>query len=66
MIVEDINKRIQAGETLYCSDCDMFFLETEECLLICCQNPFKGPSENEIIEHEMFLTEILHKKGIVI
>lgn len=65
MDLSEINRRLQAGEELFCADCPMFS-ETEECLLICCQDPFKGPSENEIIEHEMFLTEILHKKGIVI
>jgi len=48
---EEINKRLEAGELLFCPECDLYYEESGTCLIITCSNPFKGASDLDIEAH---------------
>ncbi|MFX0132001.1 MAG: hypothetical protein ACFFDN_00010 [Candidatus Hodarchaeota archaeon] len=51
MEIEEIQRRLNEEELLFCPECDLFHPETEVCEIICCNNPFTGPYEEEIKDH---------------
>lgn len=46
MNLEEIERRTQLGEEVFCPECDLF--DDGECEIICCHNPFTGPSDLDI------------------
>jgi hypothetical protein len=59
----EIEERLRQGELLACSECSMFDPETEECLFICCDDPFAGPTSTEVSDRINLLKESLDKKN---
>ena len=54
---KEIEKRLNEGELLFCPECDLFYPETEYCEIICCSNPFMGPSDLDIENFSNLLTK---------
>lgn len=46
----------------FCPLCEFFYPETEECDIICCDDPFKGPDEEEEKEYQKDIIGFLLKK----
>lgn len=61
----EIERRLRQGETLVCPDCELFYPDSEECEIICCNDPFKGPDPEEIIERAQQVTEAFYKHRLV-
>lgn len=58
---KEIEKKLNEGELLFCPECDLFFPDTEECEIICCTNPFMGPSDLDIDYMSRLVTENFNK-----
>ena len=50
MNLQEIENRLKEGYKLFCDDCHLF-TKNEDCLIICCVNPFNGPSDVETEIH---------------
>lgn len=61
MLSQELQKRLDEGELLFCPECDLFGLETEECEIVCCNNPFTGPYEGEVQDHYKLITQNFEK-----
>ena len=48
---KEINKRLGEGEILWCPDCDLFYTESDTCVIVICNNPFTGPYNGEVEDH---------------
>jgi len=44
---EEIKKKLAEGELEFCPECDLFE-PPDYCKIICCSNPFTGPSDLDI------------------
>lgn len=51
MNLEEIKKKLESGEKPVCPQCEFSFNEGDDCIIICCNDPFKGPGKFEDFIH---------------
>jgi hypothetical protein len=61
MDLEEIQMRLDQGVKPACPGCE-YFTESEDCLIVMCDNPFVGPMYGEIEDH-LEMIESFYKKS---
>jgi len=51
MDYEELKRRLAQGEEVICPKCEYYNPTSEDCDIISCEDPFKGPSNESVEGH---------------